>query len=176
MRGNQHGRNQQITRSGQSNILNLRKRLGLSQSAFGSILHYSAMAVSRWETGKVEPSGRCYIQLGNLAGNPEGWQFWSRAGLKRTDVGQPSPSDASKVHKKSWPDFEIIRAGSGVYKGKRKVGAKAKLIAIPLLQVYAGAIGEGGSHLTDFASAEVEEMIGAPASWCPNPGRHSACE
>ena len=45
---------------------NLRKRLGLSQSAFGSILHYSAMAVSRWETGKLEPSARCYIELGIL--------------------------------------------------------------------------------------------------------------
>lgn len=153
------------------NILQLRKRIGLSQTAFGSMLHYSAMAVSRWETGKVEPSGRCYIQLGNLAGDPEGWIFWSRAGLKRSDLGYISPGNVSTVQKKAWPEFEIIRAGSSVYRKKRKGATKAKLVAIPMLEVHAGAIGEGGSQFTDFASAEVEEMIAAPAKWCPNPSQ-----
>jgi SOS-response transcriptional repressor LexA len=151
------------------NILNLRKRLGLSQSAFGSMLHYSAMAVSRWETGKLEPSSRCYIQLGNLAGEPEGWSFWTRAGLKRSDLGQMSGSDPSVIQRKVWPDFEIVHAGSGVKRRKRKGAAKAKLVAVPLLEVHAGTIGQGGSQFTDFASATAEEMIAAPATWCPNP-------
>src|ERR1700731_2809310 len=87
-------------------IHNLRKRLGLSQSDFGALLHYSAMAVSRWETGKLEPSARCYIQLGNLAGDPEGWIFWTRAGLKRSDLGQMSPDASSIAQKRAWPDFK----------------------------------------------------------------------
>src|ERR1700688_1150193 len=134
-------------------IFNLRKRLGLSQSAFGSLLHYSAMAVSRWETGKLEPSSRCYIQLGNLAGDPEGWSFWTRAGLKRSDLGHMSPGDPSIVQRKAWPDFEIVHAGSGVKRKKRIGSTKAKLVAIPLLEVHAGTIGQGGSQFTDFASA-----------------------
>jgi SOS-response transcriptional repressor LexA/DNA-binding XRE family transcriptional regulator len=151
-------------------ILNLRKRLGLSQSAFGSILHYSAMAVSRWETGKLEPSARCYIELGNLAGDPEGWSFWTRAGLKRSDLGHMSPGDPSVMQKRSWPDFEIVHAGSGIKRKKRKGAAKAKLVLVPLLEVQAGTLGQGGSQFTDFASATSEEMIAAPANWCPNPG------
>src|SRR3984957_7098617 len=110
-----------------ANILNLRKRLGLSQSAFGSLLHYSAMAVSRWETGKLEPSARCYIQLGNLAGDPEGWTFWTRAGLKRSDLAQMAHGEGLTEGKKSWPDFEIVHAGSGIRKRKSKESKKPKL-------------------------------------------------
>src|ERR1700681_3402546 len=77
-----------------------------------------------------------------------------------------SPGDPSIMHRKSWADFEIERAGIGA---KRKGAAKAKLIAVPLLEVHAGTIGQGGSQFTDFASATAEEMIAAPANWCPNP-------
>src|ERR1700674_2627218 len=98
------------------------------------------MAVSRWETGKLEPSARCYIELGNLAGDPEGWSFWTRAGLKRSDLGQMSPGDSSTVHRRSWPDFEIVHAGSGAKRKKRKGATKAKLVAVPLLEVQAGTI------------------------------------
>src|ERR1700686_3224494 len=153
------------------NILNLRKRLGLSQSGFGSMLHYSAMAVSRWETGKLEPSARCYIQLGNLAGESEGWSFWTRAGLKRSDLGDMSPGNPSIMQRRAWPDFEIVHAGSGVKRKKRIGATKAKLVAIPLLEVHAGTIEQGGSQFTDSASPRVEEMIAAPATWCPNPSQ-----
>jgi phage repressor protein C with HTH and peptisase S24 domain len=152
-----------------SDIFNLRKRLGLSQSSFGSMLHYSAMAVSRWEAGKLEPSARCYIQLGNLAGDPKSWSFWTRAGLKRSDLGRMSQNDPPVMQRRAWPDFEVVRAGSGAKIKKRKGATKAMLVAVPLLEVHAGTIGQGGSQLTDFAGATVEEMIAAPAKWCPNP-------
>jgi hypothetical protein len=133
------------------------------------MMHYSAMAVSRWETGKLEPSARCYIQLGNLAGDPDGWSFWTRAGLKRSDLGHLSPGDPSIVQKKSWPDFEIVRAGSGAKRKKSKGATKARLVAVPLLEVHAGTIGQGGGQFSDFASATAVEMIATPAKWCPNP-------
>jgi DNA-binding XRE family transcriptional regulator len=151
------------------NIFNLRERLGLSQSAFGSLLHYSAMAVSRWEAGKMEPSARCYIQLGNLAGEPQGWSFWARAGLKRTDLRHMAPGDPSIVRRRSWPAFEIVHSISGVKRKARKGTPKAKLVTVPLLDVDAGTIGQGGGQFTDFSSATVEEMIAVPAPWCPNP-------
>ena len=161
--------NESIVPEWSSSILQLRQRLGLSQAEFGSRLHYSAMAVSRWETGKQEPTARCFIEIGNIAGNPQCWHFWARAGLKRSDVGQMSPGGPPILQKKAWPDLEIVRAGSGVLRKKRKGIAKVRLVAIPLLDVHAGAIGQGGSQFTDFASATAEEMVAAPASWCPNP-------
>src|SRR5271156_6543232 len=51
-------------------IIALRSSMGLTQAAFASRLHYSAMALSRWERGTHEPPAQCYIQLGNLAGEP----------------------------------------------------------------------------------------------------------
>jgi SOS-response transcriptional repressor LexA len=66
-------------------------------------------------------------------------------------------------------DFEIVRAGSGV-KGNRPKGApKLQMVAVPLLDVQAGTIGQEGGQFADFDSAQTEEMIAAPAFWCPNP-------
>jgi len=105
-------------------IFNLRQRLGLTQSDFGSRLHYSAMAVSRWETGKQEPTSRCLIQLGNIAGQPECWQFWARAGLKSSDLSHMFPGPRAMPRTSSSVDFEIIRAGSGIKRNRSKDAPK----------------------------------------------------
>src|SRR6202140_5452653 len=142
-----------------SAILSLRQRLGQSQSEFGSRLHYSAMAVSRWETGKQEPTSRCFIQLGNIAGQPDCWLFWARAGLKSSDLRQMFPGTRSVARMSTSVDFEIVRAGSGV-KGKRPKGApKLQMVAVPLLDVQDGTIGQAGGQFADFDSAVAEEMI-----------------
>jgi DNA-binding transcriptional regulator YiaG len=64
-------------------IKRLRRRVGLNQTEFGCRLQYSAMTVSRWESGKQEPTAQAYIRLGQLCEEPESWWFWSRAGLKK---------------------------------------------------------------------------------------------
>src|SRR5260370_29438013 len=87
-------------------ILRLRQRLDLSQSEFGSRLHYSAMAVSRWETGKQEPTSRCFIQLGNMAAQPECWVFCARAGLRRSDLRQMFPRNRPIGPMTTSADFE----------------------------------------------------------------------
>ena len=152
-----------------SAILSLRRRLGLSQSEFGSRLHYSAMAVSRWETGKQEPTSRCFIQLGNIAGQPECWLFWSRAGLRSSDLRQMLPGAQAIARTTTSADFEIVRAGSGV-KGKRGT-PKLQMVAVPLLDVHAGTIGQEGGQFADFDNVAVKEMIAGPAFWCPNPAQ-----
>jgi DNA-binding XRE family transcriptional regulator len=150
-------------------ILKLRQKMGLSQSDFGSRLHYSAMAVSRWETGKQEPTSRCFIQLGGLAGQPDCWFFWARAGLKSSDIRQMFPSPKAVARMSTSTDFQIVRVGNGV-KSKRPKGApKVQLVAVPLLDVQAGTIGQEGGQFTDFDSATADEMIAAPAFWCPHP-------
>ena len=153
-----------------SAIFSLRQRLGLSQSDFGSRLHYSAMAVSRWETGKQEPTSRCFIQLGNMAGQPECWLFWARAGLKSSDLRQMFPGTRAIARMSSSVDFEIVRAGSGVKRKRPRGAPKLQMVAVPLLDMHAGTIGQTGGQFADFDSATAEEMIAAPAFWCPNPG------
>jgi len=67
-------------------IRELRDRLRLNQAELGRRLHYSAMAISRWERGEQEPTDRGYIELGNLAGDPACWYFWGRAGLHNENL------------------------------------------------------------------------------------------
>jgi SOS-response transcriptional repressor LexA len=66
-------------------------------------------------------------------------------------------------------EFDIVHAGSGT-KSKRPRGApKLQLVAVPLLNMDAGTIGQSGGQFADFDSASAEEVIAAPAFWCPNP-------
>jgi SOS-response transcriptional repressor LexA len=153
-------------------ILQLRKRLGLNQSEFAARLNYSAMALSRWESGLHEPTAEAYVQMGNLADAAESNWFWTRAGLKSSDLSRMFPEGSGVLHKADFPDFEIVVAGSG---GKRaaKLRTKAKLVALPVLAVHAGTHGEKGDQVLALDQAEVSEMIAAPALWCPNPGATS---
>jgi transcriptional regulator with XRE-family HTH domain len=64
----------------------LRERLHLNQTELARLLGVSAMAISRWERGINEPPAAAYIRLGKLAGNPDCWFFWERAGLNKSDV------------------------------------------------------------------------------------------
>jgi SOS-response transcriptional repressor LexA len=150
-------------------ILRLRQGLGLSQSEFGSRLHYSAMAVSRWETGKQEPTSRCFIQLGNMAGQPECWVFWTRAGLKSSDLRHMLPGTRAMARMTTSTDFDIVHAGSGVKRTRPKGAPKVQLVAVPLLEMHAGTLGQDGGAFTDFGTAATDEVIAAPAFWCPNP-------
>jgi SOS-response transcriptional repressor LexA/DNA-binding XRE family transcriptional regulator len=151
-------------------IVSLRERLGLSQAALGARLHYSAMAVSRWERGKKEPPAQCWIQLGNLAGDPECWLFWSRAGLRSADVSRMLPEGRGTLGKARLPEFEIVLAGSGKKSRKvRKAPSKLKLVAIPLLPIHAATRGETGHPNADLGDVAAEGMVAAPEMWCPNP-------
>ena len=151
-------------------IEQLRRRLKLSQSRLGQQLQYSAMAISRWERGLQEPPADCHIKLGDLAGNPNCWYFWERAGLNSSNVMRALPMDKKLFPKSFFPDFDIVVAGSG---GKSRSKKKSQLVAIPLLTVHAGALGERGDDILDLDKAPVENMIAAPAAWCPNPSTTS---
>jgi len=151
-------------------IEKLRRHLKLSQSMLGQQLQYSAMAISRWERGLQEPPADCYIKLGELAGNPDCWFFWERAGLKSSHVMQVLPNEKRIFPKSAFPDFDIVVAGSGA---KVRSPKKTQLVAIPLLSVHAGAHGEKGDKILDLNNAPAEDMIAAPAAWCPNPASTS---
>ena len=151
-------------------VENLRHHLKLSQSRLGQQLQYSAMAISRWERGIQEPPADCYIKLGELAGNPDCWFFWERAGLKSSNVIRVLPNDKRIFPKSAFPDFDIVVAGSGA---KVRSQRKTQLVAIPLLKVHAGTHGEKGDKVLDLNNAPAEDMIAAPAAWCPHPASTS---
>jgi DNA-binding XRE family transcriptional regulator len=147
-------------------ISKLRQRLGLSQAALGAKLRYSPIAVSRWERGAKEPPAHCWIQLGNIAGGPDCWWFWSRAGLKASDVLQVLPR-ARGALKARQPKLQIVVAGGGKKAGK--VANNAKLVAIPVLPIHAATRGEKGDHHMDFSLISADLMVAAPQIWCPHP-------
>ncbi len=148
----------------------LRHDLKMSQSGLGQQLQYSAMAVSRWERGLQEPPADCYIKLGDLAGNPDCWYFWERAGLKSSQVMRVLPRQRKIFPKSAFPDFDIVVAGSGAKSPSNK---KTQLVAIPLLGVHAGAHGGKGDKVLDLYNSPAEDMIAAPAAWCPHPASTS---
>jgi SOS-response transcriptional repressor LexA len=145
-------------------ISELRRRLGLSQTDFGQRLHSSAMAISRWERGAQEPPTESYLELGNLAGDPLCWYFWSRAGLRKEDFIRVMPKLGKKLSRTYATDFQLVEAGSG-----RKKRTKPQLIGIPLLRAVAAAHGHKGDQSALLHDAPVESMIAAPSEWCPNP-------
>jgi SOS-response transcriptional repressor LexA len=146
-------------------ILRLRKRLRLNQSEFADRMDYSAMAVSRWESGTHEPTSRAYLQMGNLAQGKESTWFWTRAGLNTADLARMFPEGPKE--KADFPDFEIVLTGAG--KKRKASQVKPRLVALPVLTVHVGTRGTPGDQLLDLGQAEVSETIAAPPRWCPNP-------
>src|ERR1700689_894337 len=107
-----------------SMISRLRQRLKLSQTSFGQEVHSSAMGVSRWERGAQEPPSHAYIELGNLAGDPDCWFFWGRAGLRNEDLMRVVPGLRQRLLKSTAPEFEIVNAGGA---GKKSSRGKVQL-------------------------------------------------
>lgn len=67
-------------------IADLRRTLQMTQTELATEVGVTAMTVSRWERGLVEPTAGGYIALGNLADPKRSWFFWRRAGLNEDKV------------------------------------------------------------------------------------------
>ena len=130
-------------------ILQLRKRLGLNQSEFAARLNYSAMALSRWESGTHEPTAEAYVRMGNLA---EGRRIQLVLDPRGLEERRPVAHVSGRVRsaaKVDFPEFEIVMAGSGG-KRRRTGQTKTKLVAMPVLAVHAGTHGAKGDQILDL--------------------------
>ena len=146
-------------------LKDVRHKLRLSQSELAEKLETSAMAISRWEHGQVEPSAGVYIRLGRLMGDPLCWFFWGRAGLSTADVMQVLPKAGRRLRENRIPTVQIVHAGA-----ERTVPSqKEAFVAIPLLPIRAATPGEEGDKVADLDQLKPEAMLAAPLNWCPNP-------
>ncbi|HWR36000.1 MAG TPA: S24 family peptidase [Clostridia bacterium] len=134
----------------------LRTRLGLSGTLFAAQLGVSSMAVSRWERGQNEPAADIYLAIGKMAGDPDCWYFWQRAGLTIGDILKVLPDAQGRmVSTSSTVKLEVIPARGAT---RESTGTKLKtqpdLVAVALLKDAAAA---GSPRLID--SAAVEDVL-----------------
>src|SRR5262245_4314053 len=132
-------------------IAKLRERLQLNQAALARLLHVSPMAVSRWERAVNEPEAGFYIQMGTLAGEPDCWYFWQRAGL---------------------PSNELIRSlrrnsPAQSYAKPATTESEHKQISVPLLNVTASTSGPG-DHEPNLEHLPSIGAIVVPSEWVGN--------
>ena len=161
-------RKKERSREWAGRIRDLRIRLQISQGELARLLDCSAMTVSRWENGQLAPTAHYYLELGKLAGKPDCWFYWERAGLQSSDVVKVLPEKERNLLP-SQPEGELglAEAGTGVRWDPSKTN---KMVPIPVLQAVAGTHGGEGDKRRNLHRIPAREVMGAPMEWCPNPG------
>ena len=126
-------------------IERLRQRLRLNQAGLARLLNVSPMAVSRWERAVNEPEASYYIHMGTLAGDPDCWYFWQRAGLPASDLKRALRK--SRANRTAHSALEDLESHS-----------------VPLLGLTAGTNGPGDNESNVEQSPAVAKLM-APAAW-----------
>jgi transcriptional regulator with XRE-family HTH domain len=148
----------------------IRKLLGdfnLSQAALAERLGISPPTVSRWLQGRNEPTAEGYIALGNLAPSPDGIYFWERAGMNMSSLLDANAETARFSVRVDLNQCKLItgRKTAGILSSKTEKAA----VAIPLLNAIAYGDRIPPHENVVLSEAEVEDVLFAPLSWCPNP-------
>jgi len=129
-------------------IERLRERLHLNQAGLARLLNVSPMAVSRWERAVNEPEAAYYIHMGTLAGDPDCWYFWQRAGLPASDLKRAlRKSKTTKTPQVAVEELEKL--------------------AVPLLGITAGTSGVGDND-PNIEQSPVIAKVMAPQDWSEN--------
>lgn len=144
-------------------ITGLREHLKINQAELARRLECSAMTISRWERGLLQPSAEHFIQLGNLGDKGEAWFFWEKAGIQAAKMVQALGGTARKKNADARP-LELARPGGNAKENEEL----PRVIGLPLLKGVLGSHGVEGDHRS-LRTMPVAEMIGVPSSWCPNP-------
>jgi phage repressor protein C with HTH and peptisase S24 domain len=134
-------------------IERLREKLQLNQAALARLLHVSPMAVSRWERAINEPEAGYYIQMGTLAGEPDCWYFWQRAGL-------PS-SELMRTLRKTAGTRTATKTATSEHE------AESSLHPVPVLDVSASTSGHGDNE-PNLEHLRTLNTIVLPTEWVQN--------
>jgi phage repressor protein C with HTH and peptisase S24 domain len=148
-----------------SQIVALRERLGINQAELARRMECSAMTISRWERGLLQPSAEHFIQLGNFGNKNDAWFFWEMAGIQPAKMIEAL--DGSSRAKKSTeaPPMQSATAD----RPASHLEKAGKVIGVPMLKAVAGTLGNSGDKRSSLRSIPASEILGVPAPWCPNP-------
>lgn len=146
-------------------ITQLRERLGINQAELARRMECSAMTISRWERGLLQPSAEHFVQLGNLGDKSDAWFFWEMAGIQPAKMVQALSGSPRGKRGLEVPRLEMARAGATAISGQKL----PQLVGLPLLKAVVGAHGMPGDRRSSLSTIPVTEVIGAPSPWCPNP-------
>jgi len=141
-------------------ITALRESLKINQAELARRLTCSAMTISRWERGLLQPSAEHFIQLGNLGDRTQAWFFWERAGIQPAKM-----ADALSA-------VSTSRRSGTSQKGRRQRNLddsrRSGSVSVPLLKGFVGAHGVPGDRRS-LRTIPDKGMLSVPAKWCPNP-------
>lgn len=144
-------------------ITALREGMAINQAELARRMECSAMTISRWERGLLQPSAEHFIQLGNLGDKSEAWFFWEMAGIQASKMVH-ALSSTSRKKPADVLRLEIASAGATTI-NPAKI---PQVVGLPLLKAVIGAHGIPGDRRS-LRTIPASEIIGAPASWCPHP-------
>lgn len=148
-----------------SQITNLRNRLKINQAELARRMQCSAMTISRWERGLLQPSAEHFIQLGNLGSKSDSWFFWEMAGLQASKMIDSLSGSLHNRRLMVEAPLEKAHAGaSGLHPGKAP-----EIVGLRLLKAVIGSHGVPGDRRSSLRKIPATQIIGAPAGWCPNP-------
>lgn len=145
-------------------ITGLRERFEINQAELARRMECSAMTISRWERGLLQPSAEHFIQLGNLGDKTEAWFFWEMAGIQAAKMVQALGGSRSR---KLVDAPALVNASAGAIAAT--TGKLSQVVSLPLLKATVGAHGISGDRRSSLRTIPVSEVVGAPAPWCPNP-------
>jgi len=147
-------------------ITRARERLGINQAELARRLDCSAMTISRWERGLLQPSAEHFIQLGNLGNKSESWFFWEKAGIQPAKM-----EEALRGASRARPWFDLPQLGGAhAGAGAARQEKAPQVVRLPLLKAIAGTHGVRGDSRSSLQAIPASQVMGAPATWCPNPG------
>jgi DNA-binding XRE family transcriptional regulator len=145
-----------------SQITKLRERLKINQAELARRIECSAMTISRWERGLLQPSAEHFIQLGNLGSKSEAWFFWEMAGIQASKMVDALRGSSRKSGLVGGAPLERAHAGA-------MPAHPSELVGLPLLKAVIGSHGVHGDRRSSLRAIPATEIIGAPSPWCPNP-------
>src|SRR5579872_1128149 len=144
-------------------ITAMRERFAINQAELARRMDCSAMTISRWERGLLEPSAEHFIQLGNLGNKNEAWFFWEMAGV------QPSKIVVALSSSQRKRSLEAVPSGTEPNQQPENSGAQSNLVGIPILKAVLGTPGSTGDRRSSLRNISMVATLQVPAKWCPNP-------
>jgi len=146
-------------------ITGFRERIGINQAELARRMQCSAMTISRWERGLLQPSAEHFIQLGNLGNKNEAWFFWEMAGIQPSKMVDSLRSSLRVRGEGSKSGLSLAKSTAN---GSAEKDTNA--VQLPILKAFVGSHGSAGARHFSLRTIPATRRVSVPSEWCPNPG------